>query len=375
MSSQSPKSAWKWISTGCAIVLIPIIAVFYNSCGNKGLSSKRVTLQSAPPSPTPNPNPNPNPTPNPNPSPTPLQNQWLSLVQSNPPAARTAHSAVWTGNRMIIFGGHAGGAPFGDGASFNPQDGTWTAISSTGAPSARFGHSAVWTGDRMIIWGGHNGTAELNDGAAYDPATNTWSALQYIDGLTARTQHSAIWVGNYMLVWGGTSAANPMGFSDGGQYPLNLPWTTLLSGDPVLRRMGHSAVWTGTRMIIFGGVSNNVTQQDGYSFNPDPQSLLFTGLALSPTTPSNRTEHSAVWTGQAMIVWGGVNYGVTTNYLNDGGVFAPAATEGDGQWTPVSTANAPTARAGHTAVWTGNSMIIWGGTDGTSYFNAGGVYR
>ena len=34
----------------------------------------------------------------------------------------------------------------------------------------------------------------------------------------------------------------------------------------------------------------------------------------------------------------------------------------DNTWTATSTTNAPTARFGHTAVWTGSEMIVWGGT-------------
>src|SRR5437870_3030856 len=33
----------------------------------------------------------------------------------------------------------------------------------------------------------------------------------------------------------------------------------------------------------------------------------------------------------------------------------------DDTWTATSTTNAPTARSGHTAVWTGSEMIVWGG--------------
>src|SRR4030095_17242858 len=31
---------------------------------------------------------------------------------------------------------------------------TWTAIQSAGAPSPREAHTAVWTGAEMIVWGG-----------------------------------------------------------------------------------------------------------------------------------------------------------------------------------------------------------------------------
>ena len=33
----------------------------------------------------------------------------------------------------------------------------------------------------------------------------------------------------------------------------------------------------------------------------------------------------------------------------------------DDTWTATSTANAPSGRDGHTAVWTGSEMIVWGG--------------
>src|SRR5439155_254979 len=43
-------------------------------------------------------------------------------------------------------------------------------------------------------------------------------------------------------------------------------------------------------------------------------------------------------------------------------------------WTATSTTSAPDGRYLHTAVWTGTEMIVWGGTDNTSFFNTGGRY-
>ena len=56
-----------------------------------------------------------------------------------------------------------------------------------------------------------------------------------------------------------------------------------------------------------------------------------------------------------MIVWGGEGNG--RNALNTGGRYDP----GTDSWIATSTTNAPAAREGHTAVWTGNEMIVWGG--------------
>ena len=66
--------------------------------------------------------------------------------------------------------------------------------------------------------------------------------------------------------------------------------------------------------------------------------------------PLTRYGHTAVWTGSEMIVWGGVFVS------NIGGRYNPSTDT----WTATSSINAPHHRADHTAVWTGTEMIIWG---------------
>src|SRR5215471_8694524 len=54
---------------------------------------------------------------------------------------------------------------------------------------------------------------------------------------------------------------------------------------------------------------------------------------------------------------------------------APNGCTGD-TWTDTSTANAASPRYGHTAVWTGTEMIVWGGSGCCPiYFNTGGRYN
>ena len=75
--------------------------------------------------------------------------------------------------------------------------------------------------------------------------------------------------------------------------------------------------------------------------------------------PSGRSGHTAVWADGEMIVWGGQGYGPGggPTYFNTGGRYDP----GTNNWTATSTTNAPSARIGHSAVWTGSEMIVWGG--------------
>lgn len=51
-----------------------------------------------------------------------------------------------------------------------------------------------------------------------------------------------------------------------------------------------------------------------------------------------------------MIIWGGGIFGPT--WFNTGGRYDPDTNS----WTAISTINAPTARLGHTAVWSGSEM-------------------
>src|SRR5207253_7612870 len=89
---------------------------------------------------------------------------------------------------------------------------------------------------------------------------------------------------------------------------------------------------------------------------------MWTATSLTNATAA-RLQHTAVWTGSEMIVWGG--YAVGVSALNTGGRYNPSTDS----WTAISTTNAPAGRYIHTAVWTGSEMIVWGGGAGSTDFN------
>jgi hypothetical protein len=74
--------------------------------------------------------------------------------------------------------------------------------------------------------------------------------------------------------------------------------------------------------------------------------------------------HTAVWSGTEMIVWGGGPW-------ETGGRYDPVRDA----WTPTTTTGAPSARGGHVAVWDGTRgrMIVWGGYNG-GYLGDGARY-
>ena len=131
-----------------------------------------------------------------------------------------AHSAVWTGTEMIVWGGYGGAANvLNTGRRYNPIADTWTATSTTSAPSARSNHTAVWTGTEMIVWGGNDGSNYLSTGGRYNPATDTWTATTTTNAPSGRANYTAVWTGTEMIVWGGYDGGY---FNTGGRYnPCN----------------------------------------------------------------------------------------------------------------------------------------------------------
>jgi hypothetical protein len=137
------------------------------------------------------------------------------------------YTAVWTGSKMIVWGGFSSGA-IDTGGVYDPAANVWTATSTAGAPSPREFHSAVWTGSKMIVWGGHDGsTAYMDTGGVYDAVAGTWSATTTVGVPEGRAHHTAVWTGSQMVVWGGfMRAGGPLVFLDtGGIYfdPALLP--------------------------------------------------------------------------------------------------------------------------------------------------------
>ncbi len=102
-------------------------------------------------------------------------------------------------------------------------------------------------------------------------------------------------------------------------------------------------------MIAWGGYHTNYGYfADGARY--DPATNRWTPLNSSGA-PTARSNHTAIWDGTEMIVFGGYD---GSNYLGDGGRYDPATDS----WTALATTNAPAPRSNHSAVWTGTEMIV-----------------
>src|SRR5262249_32239836 len=152
---------------------------------------------------------------------------------------RTGHTAVWTGTRMIVWGGRFA---LDTGGLYDPIGDSWSATTTTGAPAGRMLHTAVWTGTDMLVWGGQDtNLQELNTGGRYRPGTNTWLPMSTVSAPGARYSASAVWTGAEMLIWGGTTNTGLRYPAVGGRYsPSTDSWQSISTVRAPAGRFRHT---------------------------------------------------------------------------------------------------------------------------------------
>ncbi len=297
---------------------------------------------------------------------------WLTITTTGAPTGRGMHAAVWTGSRMLIWGGRNGAGSdqptvmLNSGGIYNPVTDSWTAMSSTNAPQARIQPNAVWTGTKMIIWGGRiafwQGTST---GGVYDFASNTWTPTGTGANVhPAGVDATGVWTGSKMLIWGGVDTYGYGGISTnaGSLYdPTTAQWTRISTTTAPAARYGQAGVWTGTQLLIWGG--NYIVTGGVYTLATNTWTVM---SSTGQPTPGATIAPKAVWGGARMLV-----YARNLNSFTVG-KYNPVTNT----WASMSTTNAPVHWTDNTIVWTGSKMAVWGGTfgNGAATGYSGGAY-
>ena len=124
---------------------------------------------------------------------------------------------------------------------------------------------------------------------------------------------------------------------------------------PSPARVGHTITWTGDEVIVFGGWEDEGRSQafnDGYRF--DPVNRAWSELAPAPI--EERGGHVAFWTGDELLVLGGLSY--ESDGFTDGAAYEPSGE----RWRVLpSPSIGPLPETGEhlSAVWTGTEAILW----------------
>lgn len=291
---------------------------------------------------------------------------WTIIGDVDQRLARTNHSSVWTGTQMLLWGGReSDGAPTRDGARYVAATGDWLPLPTPANADYREHHTAVWTGTEMILWGGINDDGKaLQRGARYNPLlgdNGQWTEPSITLG-PPRARHEAVWTGDRMIVWGGYRPDTAIWHGTGLEL---IPGTgnqassgSILQPPDARTRRFFSLTWAPQRgeVLLWGGLDANGSRGDGWRYNP-----VTKDSATIPDSGDGRYGHEAVWTGNSLLVVGGVQ----TSQAADAVAYFPAQAE----WTTVGALAEP--RIFHSMVWTGTQALVWGGVGATDLLRSG----
>jgi hypothetical protein len=204
------------------------------------------------------------------------------VIDRAPIAGRRSAKAVWTGSRVVIWGGvDDQGRGLHDGALFDPSSGEWTRMADAPAEVSAVGSAAVWTGTEMLVWGGPAGSK----GAAFDSKTEQWRLLPDAP-IASRPIDNATWTETELIVWSN---------GDGAAYNPVLDRWRAMAPSP-LKSAQPKSVWTGSDGdVVFVGGANTQGLSESAAYRPVTDTWQM--LAPGPSHPGL----GFVWTGSTIL--------------------------------------------------------------------------
>ncbi len=322
-------------------------------------------------------------------------------------AGRIAEGVVWTGTKMIVWGGLYRGKQIReviDGAVYDPAADSWkkTATAPSGVTKA-VGVASAWTGTNAVFWGG-NAPDGPTVALAYTLSSNTWKKLP-AGPLGTRESFSWAWTGTELLIVGGTSGdgfASPVAAA---LNPKTGGWTQPAPLNALKAFSANGAIWNGSRVFITGahylcpeqGSSCTKFKNMFVAYDPASDTMKEFDLSKAPVDPKERGALSPIgWAGTevALSVADDLSVGLlffdpTTGAWRTGA--RPPAAPGADQtawlgdryvmpapggrlqvydvandtWHVIPAGTSPmTTRNESAIVWTGSDLIVWSGYTG-----------
>jgi hypothetical protein len=207
----------------------------------------------------------------------------------------------------------------------------------------------VWTGSEVVVWGGEKPSegAWHADGAAFDPITGTWRKLAD-SPLAPRSEHVAVWTGVEVIICCGRIVG--AGASAGVYNPEADQWREISA--PPIGPAFAEAVWTGDEMLVFGGVgiggAPNLTAAAAY--NPDTD--IWRRLADLPYGLERTAD--AVYGDGVVFAWPS-GFGLPPPEPPPLSYHIESDT-----WTPLPPLPPEMTPVVPSLVWTGDQLIAWG---------------
>jgi Kelch motif len=238
--------------------------------------------------------------------------------------------------------------------------GSWTTLPAAPITKQPNQSLAVWTGNKMIVYGIRStpsGWRSVN--VAYDPATRSWQQLVRGPKPGARCcdengANVAVWTGSEMLVLGPTAGA---------YNPATNTWRLLSPNGPGPTD-GAVTGWTGQQVLVWGGVCCEASNRGmAYDVAAD------TWSPMGPSILAPRAFPAGGWDGHELIVAGGYQRG--QGALRGAAAYDPPS----GLWRRLRPM--PRPRYDAMAVWDGRELLVLGGyrAPGTAPASRGMAYN
>lgn len=268
----------------------------------------------------------------------PAAGTWRTIAVA-PAEVPAGAQARWTGDELLVLGGQPG-APLAAWA-YDPGLDTWRTLPPGPLATPPDGILA-WTGREALVWSGASADGDAHPVAALDPATGVWRTADPAPPLGP--DPVGTWTGRELLLWDATSGI--------AYDPAADAWRTLDDPPAAMRTLGRMAVAVGDDVLLAGAYPRVGIAAYGYRYRP---SAARWDVQPLPEPPDEQFPAiSAVVTGADDAV-------VLHRYSRGpSGGEAFRWTRLNGSWERL-TPNPVLERLATAEVWTGEQLLVWGG--------------
>ncbi|KAA6400723.1 MAG: putative kelch repeat protein [Streblomastix strix] len=190
---------------------------------------------------------------------------------------------------------------------------------------------------------------------------NRWHRIKYVgEKPTPRVGQSAAQILNVAILFGGLSQRTRL--NDLWMFNTSTAkWHRILPDSELPQpRSGHTSAIHGSEMLVFGGENGSGTLNDFWAF--DLQSETWSPIIPSTQAnpiPAPRCRHAAVSYGNKMIIYGGQDSPLPSEYYSDMHLWDTHTRT----WSPIlyHSQRVPCGRAGHTFTLVGSDIYLFGG--------------
>lgn len=269
------------------------------------------------------------------------------------PTPRMGTSAVWTGEAAYVFGGRDASGHLADILRYDEADRTVTKLAAK-LPTGRSITAATWDGRYAYVIGGETASGVTADIIRFDPATETVTKMTSLGRAAYRL--TALYDGARVHVIGG----DHNGWLDFHTFTVFSPTRNaidLSSASTWSEVDAAASAWRGEWGWVVGGCRNEACptrQVEAYHIRPDGVQESVVRSSLSQA----RDRAAAALVGDRVVLAGGRTSTAPVDSLAK--LIIPA----DGWSAPSGTTldvRLPSARWYASAVWTGESILVFGG--------------